>query len=43
MCKAQELISVISIAVTAGRYNDPQAWRIPVSIFVDVVLASLRD
>ncbi len=32
----------IVIAVFAGRYNEPEAWRLPVSIIVDYVFAIFR-
>ena len=28
---------------TAGNYNDANAWRVPVGVFVEVVLASFRE
>ena len=33
----------LSLAVTAGNYNDANAWRVPVGVFVEVVLASFRE
>lgn len=31
----------IVLVVTAGNYNQPEQWRVPVGVLVDVVLASL--